>query len=124
MNETKKQQKMLNIRTTIETAKRPKQHSKSTAKQSNTNIISDSQYAINCINSWKKKWEYNKFRKSKNKNLEIENIELIQDILKSMNEFKEKGITKPFDNNFHYWKYEPLIEAKRIAGILNPLILK
>ena len=37
---------------------------------------------------------------------------------------KEKGITKPFNNNFHYWKYEPLNEAKRIAGILNPLILK
>tara|TARA_B100000579_G_C22840846_1_gene861365 strand:- start:2139 stop:3059 length:921 start_codon:yes stop_codon:yes gene_type:complete len=39
-------------------------------------------------------------------------------------EFQQKGITRPFEDRLYSWSYEPLNEAKRIAGILNTKILK
>ncbi|MBI29301.1 MAG: hypothetical protein CMI95_05365 [Pelagibacteraceae bacterium] len=38
-------------------------------------------------------------------------------------EFRDRGITMPFDNNLYPISYEPLNESKRIAGILNTRIL-
>ncbi len=39
-------------------------------------------------------------------------------------EFQQKGITRPFKDRLYSWSYEPINEAKRIAGILNTKILK
>ena len=39
-------------------------------------------------------------------------------------EFQQKGITRPFEDRLYSWSYEPLNEAKGIAGILNTKILK
>ena len=39
-------------------------------------------------------------------------------------DFQQKGITRRFEDRLYSWSYEPLNEAKRIAGILNTKILK
>ena len=38
-------------------------------------------------------------------------------------EFEKKNITRNFKDNLEVWKYTPLDEAKRIAGILKLRIL-
>jgi len=57
-------------------------------------IITDSRYSISCITDWSKRWRINDWKTSQGK--AVENRELIEGIVKQVNERAERGVETRF----------------------------
>lgn len=57
-------------------------------------IITDSRYSISCITDWSKRWRVNDWRTSEGK--PVENRDIIEPIVKQVNERAERGVSTRF----------------------------
>lgn len=57
-------------------------------------IITDSRYSISCITDWSKRWKINDWKTSQGK--AVENRELIEGIVRQVNERAERGVETRF----------------------------